>query len=327
MSLENEHELDNEPQEDLEEASEELDLEEGDESQVEEDEVEDGDSTVDEEESDDSESEFYESEEEYLKGKGIEGKDLDAVLDEYAKIKGEFTEKSSKIEQINALLKAQGFDDGIESLLSGKPVKQPEPTEKPTIPKTDGEYFSQSPFSDTFKELEDSIQDEGTKKFYKQFNSFADKAIAPQFKKIEEMYSLIVQNVLSDQKVLQDLRWATLDHPGKGLIKREQFEEAMTKYGIDDPDKIMNLLAIGNPDLLKALTSKAEERGVKKGKKLRKFKKGMSRGKADVKGTGTNWRKYYNPDGSLNNQKLETLSLDDQIKVLDAAEKATAPTK
>jgi len=282
-----------------------------------------GDSTDDESSQEGDELEEYETEADYLKAKGIESDDFDTFFENYKSSQDEFSVKSKQIEQIEAVLKARGIDGGLAGLMSGAAFERPTESREKPPPKVSGDsYFSESPFSDAFKEIEYQVTAPNTKTFYQQFNKMADKAISPQLKKMEEIYTVMVQNVLANQSAIKDMRWATLQHPGKDMVTKEQFQAAVKTYGIDDPKKIMDLLAISSPEMLKVMTTKAEKKGIEKGKKYRKFKKGMKRGKTGAK--SVNWKAFLNRDGSINRRKLDSeLSHEEGMKVLDAIEKAT----
>lgn len=308
----------------LEIPDEELDAEEQVEEEVddeEDNESPDGDSTVDDDDEeedgqDQEESEFWEDEKEYLKSKGIEdAESLDDVLERYSKERNTYQTKTQQLDQLDAMLKSKGFVNGINDLLTGSVFQQ---TQVPKQPEQSDSYFNRSPFSEAFKEYEANLTDENTKKFYGQFNKFADKAISPLFAKVEEMYTPVIQNIIELQKTVNDMRWATLDVPGKDLVTKEQFQQAMESYGLSDPEKVMNLLAINNPKLLEQI----QQRGVEKGKKkFKKFKKrGMNRGKQTQR--DNSWKKYFSEDyNSVNREMLEKLDEDTQLKYLELAEK------
>ena len=312
----------------IEDAEEQTEVEDTEEEIVETDESDDGDSTEEDDESLGGDSEDEELDVlDYIKSKGIEVEDFDEFIEDYKKSKPDLDNKSKQIQQIEAVLEARGFKGGLQGLLSGEVFEGVKKDIEPRTPEEGGGFFSESPFSDAFKEIEYQVTDPNTKTFYQQFNKIADKALAPQFKKMEEVYSVLVENVIATQKAISDVKWETLQHPGKKMVTKEQFEAAAKTYKMNDPKKIMDLLAISNPELLKTISEKAEKKGIEKGKKFRKFSKGMKRGKAGIKSGGVNWKAYYNSDGSLNRGKLEDsgLTLAQQVAILDAAEKATKP--
>lgn len=326
-SLANEEEQDlgessnEEPEEDTEQAEDEIQSD---------DETPEDESTEENPDEEGEEPEYYDSEEEYLKqfdGIPEDLKSIDDVIKAYKetlpKVKDAET-ATQQLQKVDEILKANGVQGGIQAVLSqsqGAPVQNQMTSPLGNQPATGSNPLVEAPFTSALSTYEKRgmFKDEDTKRYYQELAQFSDEAISPFLRTTDQLFKVVAKELMAIKKQTREVSWKTLEHPKKDAVDKNKVFDVMDTYGFDNLDKAIGFLLLQNPEIINKISEKAESKGIKKGQqKLKRFR-GIRRSKSMAK-ESHNYKKYQNPDGSWNQQKLDTLP-DMGVSILEDWEK------
>jgi hypothetical protein len=237
---------------------------------------------------------------------------------------------ADRLKQVDAALQASGVT--VEDVLSGRASLQQRPSAQPAtaLEKADGKsYFNAGAMSDwvesaikagTIQNTEE-FQQEG---FYRTLANVVDNAYGKQFAKAEKVYSVFTQHMANLQKQIRDISWGGLDKDVRGAINRREADKLLDAGldGIGTYDDAIRFMSFRNPELLREITQKAEQRGKEKGRKRLRRNKALRRSKESAPAASKwDYEKYLGEDGNWDHGKMNALSLDDQAKMVEAFEK------
>ena len=230
---------------------------------------------------------------------------------------------AAKLAQVEAALKARGFN-GAEGLLSGdvppQPQSQPERLEK--------SYFGQSPAMDLVEQmrkdgrLRDDPDNPGASQSYSAMGQFIDNAMAPELKKFEDVYEHISGTVIAMQNKMRDLLWKDVPAKMRQGVERKDIDALIDKGLFNDYTEAINFHSFNNPNALRKLADKAEERGGKKERRKLRRSKAIRKSKTPAVQTKKwDYHKFFDEDGGWDQGKLSSLPGDDASKMLSDYEK------
>lgn len=221
----------------------------------------------------------------------------------------------------------------VNDVMTGNFPTKPQPAPSPDIQTgaQGGEsYFNSSAMSGVVEEmvkdgrLVNSDSSPQTVETYRGLGKMIDGAYGKQFKRAEQVYTTAMGAIVGLQKQVRTLSWDKLDKGVRDAVNRPDADKLLDAGldGMSTYEDVIQFLSFKNPDLLKNVAKKAEERGKDKGRKKVKRFKTMRRNKKPV-ATSKKWsyEKYLNPNGNWDQDLMASLSIDDQAEMLDAFEK------
>jgi hypothetical protein len=116
---------------------------------------------------------------------------------------------------------------------------------------------------------------------------------------------------------LRKASWKEFQH--KSVAKQSELDAIMSERGILDYNEAFRELAIKDrPDFLREIARQAEKKGEQKGKHKRFKRFSANRRSKPSSRSGKPYSSYVRKDGSLDNDRLERLSLDDRERVVES---------
>lgn len=229
---------------------------------------------------------------------------------------------AGNLEQLDQILRQQGYPNGVQSLMRGEtPQKQEFGREQISPPDVNKSYFTKTPMTQYVEEMAKTGRYEGESLASARGTASAiDSAIGPELEKFEKVYSVMANNLTSLTKQVRDLKWAAIPKDLKNKVQRQQVDGLLEKGLFDDYESAIKYALFNNPNSLKEFAEKAEKAGEQKGRKRLRKNKSLRKGKSEVKSGGTkyNYGKYMGADGNWDERKLNTLPLETQTKMLEA---------
>jgi len=221
----------------------------------------------------------------------------------------------AKLQQLDTFLKFQGHS-GVDGLLSGQALPQSQPQNAQEKPTAQDSYFPESPATKLFKDMIQSGQvSEDNRESWASIAGFLDRAYGPQFKMAEQVMTTAMQQVVGLRDALRGMEWGQLDENMKGLINRKQVDDLLDRGLVNTVAEAVQFIQFRNPELIKQLTNKAEQRGKQQAKKKLRHSKALRRNRQAAPGKRWDYKKYQKPDGEWDLSKLQGFK--DADKMLD----------
>jgi len=246
----------------------------------------------------------------------------DDLAEKYqALLKGQPTEMSAEMQQIDAMLKAKGLG-GIEALKTGTPpVKEPEQKQPES-----SSFFQDNAFMGQVDLMvKNGMLKEADAEGYRSHARFSDQVMNPVMQKMQQVLGAMAQSLFETRDGIDRINMSGAARMLKGTdVTTDTIKSFMRLHNIQDWDKGVTMYsAINDPSLLSKIQSNAEERGINKGKK--KLKRSTSKRKhrgGTPSADGFNAKKWANADGSLNEDAVGQMQdLDARLKVINDYEK------
>jgi len=291
---------------DEEHGEEEVTTEESDET-VEEETSEDAETSETEEEgAEEEEPEYWESEEAFLAEKGLPGspKSIDEVLNNYKNLLREFKRQ-------------QSLEDDASFEKPDHLGVQPTITPKATEAKAGEPIFTKNVATNHVESLIKAGQVEADKEQSLRASAhFMDSVLNPTITKMETAFNQVADVMY---RVVGSVRKVSWDRfPYKKAADRARLDKIMNQYGLLDYETAFRQLVLDDPNMLGELQRTSEQRGIKKGKKLKIRRSITNRRGKPVSKPGQVWRPYVDRDGNLDEGKLSRLSIEKKEKIVDA---------
>ena len=233
--------------------------------------------------------------------------------------------EAQRLAQADALLKAQGFEGGVDDLLSGNISQQQPSTVQPRAEQqvAGDRYFAESPVKDVIDMMaKDGRITEENLPQYKALSSVVDQAVGPQFERAEQVMTVTMAELASMKKQMRDLQWKGLSEKVTKGLNRKEVDALLDRGLFKDYEAAVNYHMFNHPDRLKALQENAENRGQETGRKKLRRNKAIRKAKQSAqKAKQWDYKPYLNDYGALDDGKLNALPLADQVAMLEAFEK------
>jgi len=297
------------------------------------DDAESSKTTEDEGTDDEADDEFVEDEKEWLAQfegmpDGIDS--VEQLAESYTASLKEMNNKqqlAAKYAKLEETARLKGFDN-VDAFLAGNVTTQPAPVQRTQqFAAPEGEtYFTPNPV----RTVIDNMLKEGTipQESVSSYNAVAkvvDNAITPQFQRAEQVMTLAMQQVLAMRETVKKLEWNAVPTSVRGSVSRQEVDKLLDSGAVSSIEEAIQFLHFKNPDLLKDIARKAEEKGVERGRKKLKRSGSIKRGKEHKAPRSWDYDKYKDYDGNWDTKKLGSMPVDDSIKMLEDYEKENFP--
>jgi hypothetical protein len=219
---------------------------------------------------------------------------------------------AQRLREVDKALRDQGFSGGVSDVLE---QRRPAPSES-------GESYFPKKAASSFVEtmVKEGRLEGDNAQSYKAIASFMDQVNAPLFDKIEQVFTTAMKGMVDNRKMMRDLLWERLPEGVQKGVSRSEVETLLDRGLFTSPEEAIRYLSFNKPEVMNALTRKAEQRGQEKARKKLRRNYAIRRTKTPAKRQPTyDYEKFKRPDGQWDEDKIvKVMGPDKGLKMLEA---------
>ena len=194
-----------------------------------------------------------------------------------------------------------------------------DPTPK-ELPSPQQSYFNTKAADATIKAMEESGMFGENKELAASYKSIAkviDNAYGAELGKAEQVMTTMFSELTRLRDRVLGMEWRGINPDVQKRVKREDIDRLMNDHKLSDYESAVKFYAMTkDPTIFKLLTQKAQESQVQPNKNNKRFRWG-ARGGGQSNYDSQGYKQYLNPDGSVNEAKLNRLPQKAGDKILD----------